>query len=227
ERFYADGDNALHSFCHADGRYHLMGCILSAAGCNTWWLEEILGARDYQTYNEEVERAGDGGVFFLPYLMGERSPHNDVDARGAVIGLSGSTTRGELGRAVMEGVAFALKSCLDAAEKSGAAPTETNLCGGGAKSAVWRQMIADVLNLPVHTLKTEQGPAYGAVILAMTACGVYDSVHAAVAAVVKTDKTTLPDAKSVKTYRKKYEIFQKMYPALKEIFHEIKASSQA
>ncbi len=217
DNFATDGGNALHSFCHASGRWHSMGCILSAASCRKWWLEDILNDGDYSADEKEVEKTEADGVVFLPYLMGERSPHNDVNARGAFIGLSATTTRAQMSRAVMEGVAFALKDCLTAALKSGFTPEKVTVCGGGAKSKAWLQILADILNLPLLILETEQGPAYGAAILAMVGVGQYDSVEGATQALVSVKDRVTPDRVQVKKYAAKYEIFRKLYPALKDI----------
>lgn len=215
--FTEEKKNALHSFCHANGEWHLMGCILSAASARKWWLEEILGTADYDGDEREIAEADCSDVLFLPYLSGERSPHNDVNARGAFIGLSATTTRGQMSRAVMEGVAFALRDCLEAARANGIVVGRTGLCGGGAKSRVWRQIVADVLNLPVDLPETEQGPAYGGAILAMVACGEYETVQAAAKAIVRIKETVLPDAKQAARYEQKYVLFRKLYPLLKQL----------
>lgn len=125
DSFTEDGDNALHSFAHANGKWHLMGCILSAASCNKWWLEDILGTKDYDRATEGT-MLGENNVYFLPYLMGERSPHNDVNARGAFIGMRANTTRQEMSLAVLEGVSFALRDCVEAA-KAGALKSRRRL----------------------------------------------------------------------------------------------------
>lgn len=214
DEFTVDKQNALHSFCHATGKWHSMGCILSAASCRKWWIEDILNSDDYSADEKEIENTQIDDVIFLPYLMGERSPHNDVNARGAFIGLSATTTRAQMSRAVMEGVAFALKDCLNVAKQNGFEPHRITVCGGGAKSKAWLQILADILDYPLTVLSTEQGPAYGAAILAMVGCGQYKSVE---------NTTTLNEAISViratktnKTqYENKYKHFQKLYPMLK------------
>ncbi len=217
DSFSADSRNALHSFAHANGRYHLMGCILSAASCRMWWLEDILGTDDYSGDEEEIAETEDTGVIFLPYLMGERSPHNDTRIRGAFIGLSADTTRAQMSRAVMEGVTFALKDCLEIAEANGLDIRSTNLCGGGARSKVWRQICADILEMPVRILTTEQGPGYGAAILAMVGTGAYGSVEEAADRIVRTSETIQPDPDRFDAYRKRYETFRKLYPLLKQL----------
>ena len=206
--FSVDDKNALHSFAHANGKYHLMGCILTAASARKWWLEDIIGTSDYAM--DEKDADVETNVIFLPYLVGERSPHNDVNIRGAFINLSAETTRAEMSRAVMEGVAFALLDCI---KVSGVSPKRTMLCGGGAKSRVWRQIIADVMNMPVDIPKTEQGPSYGAAMLSMVGAGEYSSVSDAAQAIVTVSETVTPV--SPEKYKAKYEIFRRLYPALK------------
>ena len=214
-----DKVNALHSFCHADGGWHLMGCILSAASCNTWWVNGILESTDYK--KEEVgleEYMGKNDVYFLPYLMGERSPHNDVSARGAFIGMRPDTTRGMMTLAMLEGVTFALRDCLEAARRNGVSIPRTKLCGGGAKSKLWRSIVANVMNLPVDIPQTEQGPGFGGAMLAMVGCGEYASVQEAAETIVHVKETVLPDPGIAAAYEKRYEHFTKLYPALKGLF---------
>ena len=217
--YHEDKVNALHSFCHADGGWHLMGCILSAASCNSWWVNGILQSDDYKKEEAGLEeKMGKNDVFFLPYLMGERSPHNDVTARGAFIGMRPDTTRGEMTLAMLEGVAFALRDCLEAAKKNGAKIPRTKLCGGGAKSKLWRQIIANVMNMPVDIPQTEQGPSYGAAMLAMVGCGEYKTVQEAASAIVRVKETVLPVPEIAAAYEQKYRHFTKFYPALKGLF---------
>ena len=131
--FGVDQYNALHSFAHADGNYHLMGCMLSAASCNKWWMDEILKTKEYAKEQEAIVKLGENPVFYLPYLMGERSPHNDPSARAAFIGMSMDTTREEMTQAVLEGVAFALRDSLEVARNLEIQIERTKICGGGAK----------------------------------------------------------------------------------------------
>lgn len=217
DKFSVYGNNALHSFAHANGKWHLMGCILSAASCRKWWLEDILGTDDYATDERNLANVDSGNVIFLPYLSGERSPHNDVNAKGAFIGLTATTTRAQMSRAVMEGVAFAIRDCYEVAKANGLEITSTNLCGGGARSGAWRQIFADALGIPVYILTTEQGPSYGAAILAMVGCGVYKDVAEATKQIVSVKQTILPDPQNVARYREKYEFFTKLYPLLKTL----------
>ena len=214
-----DKVNALHSFCHADGGWHLMGCILSAASCNSWWVNGILQSTDYKKEEAGLDEfLGKNDVYFLPYLMGERSPHNDVTARGAFIGMRPDTTRGMMTLAMLEGVTFALRDCLEAAKKNGATIPRTKLCGGGAKSKLWRKIVANVMNLPVDIPQTEQGPGFGAAMLAMVGCGEYASVREAADAIVRVKETVLPDSDIAAQYEERYRHFTKLYPALKGLF---------
>lgn len=214
-----DKVNALHSFCHADGGWHLMGCILSAASCNAWWSDKILETNNYAKEQEGLEEyLGKNDVYFLPYLMGERSPHNDVNARGAFIGMRPDTTRKQMTLAVLEGVTFALRDCLEAAKKNGIEVKKTKLCGGGAKSPLWRKIVANVMNMPVEIPQTEQGPSYGGAMLAMVGCGEYKTVKESVEKIVKVKETVYPDQKIAELYEKRYVVFKKLYPSLKEAF---------
>ena len=174
KNFGVDENNALHSFAHADGHFHLMGCMLSAASCNKWWMEDIIGTKEYGKEQESVQNLGENHVFFLPYLMGERSPHNDPDARGAFIGMSMDTKRSDMTLAVLEGVAFAMRDSLEVAKSLGIDIKRTTICGGGAKSLLWRKIMANVLNLEVDIIESEEGPGYGGAILAAVGCGEYD-----------------------------------------------------
>ena len=172
DKFGVDENNALHSFCHADGGFHLMGCMLSAASCNKWWMEEIVKDNDFKTEQSKITKLGENRVFFLPYLMGERSPINDPDARGCFIGMSMDTKREDMTQAVFEGVAFALKDQFEAAASIGVKFDKSCVCGGGAKSPLWRQIIADVLDITLVQTENEEGPALGGVILAGVAAGI-------------------------------------------------------
>ena len=148
--FRVDENNALHAFAHADGHYHLMGCMLSAASCNKWWMDDIIGTKDYAGEQAAIQRLGENSVYFLPYLMGERSPHNDPKARGTFTGLSMDTTRADMTQAVLEGVAFAMRDSFEVAKKLGIQIEKTKICGGGAKSPLWRRIMANVLEMCIR-----------------------------------------------------------------------------
>ena len=221
DKFGVDPHNALHSFDHADGGYHLMGCMLSAASCNNWWMKDILCSDDFadeQKPLDEEGRLGENHVYFLPYLMGERSPHNDPSARASFIGMSMDTSRADMLQAVFEGVAYGLRDSLEVARSLGAAPERTTICGGGAKSPLWRKIVANIKDMKVDTVEVEEGPAYGGAILAAVADKKFESVEAAAKTIIKKKDTTEPDPVLVEKYAAGYEKFKKFYPALKGLF---------
>jgi len=218
--FGVDPNNALHAFAHADGCYHLMGCMLSAASCNKWFMEDILHDDDYKSNQEPItdSKLGRNNVYFLPYLMGERSPINDTNARGTFLGMSMDTTRADMLQAVFEGVAFAIRDSFEVAKSLGIGITASNICGGGAKSALWKKIMANVLGIELNIVKTEQGPGYGGAILAMVGCGEFESVGAACESLVEISDTVYPDSELTELYNKKYETFKQIYPSLKSVF---------
>ena len=222
DQFAVDKNNALHAFAHADGHYHLMGCMLSAASCNKWWMDEIIGTKDYGTEQAAITKLGENHVYFLPYLMGERSPHNDPDARGTFIGMTMDTSRADMTQAVLEGVAFALRDSFEIAKSLGIQINRTKICGGGAKSILWKKIIANVLNVKVDVPETEEGPGYGAAILAAVACGEYASVEEAAQKLLKVVDTVEPDAELAAKYEKRYAQFKQIYPTVKELFGKLK-----
>ena len=219
--FGVDKFNALHSFAHADGHYHLMGCMLSAASCNKWWMDEIIGTKDYAGEQAAIEKLGENKVFFLPYLMGERSPHNNPNARGTFIGMTMDTTRADMTQAVLEGVAFALRDSFEVAKELGIKIERTKICGGGAKSSLWKKIIANVLNIKVDVLESEEGPSMGGAMLAAVACGEYGSVEEIAGKLVKVVDTVEPTPELAEKYEARYQQFRKIYPACKELFNEI------
>ncbi len=221
KNFGVDKFNALHSFAHADGTYHLMGCMLSAASCNKWWMDEIIGTKDYAKEQEPIQTLGENHVYFLPYLMGERSPHNDPQARGTFIGMTMDTTRADMTQAVLEGVAFALRDSLEVAKDLGVKIERTKICGGGAKSPLWKKIIANVLGIKVDVLESEEGPSMGGAMLAAVACGEYASVEDIAAAFVKVVDTVEPDPELTAKYEERYQQFKQIYPACKELFKKI------
>ena len=223
DSFRVDSGNALHAFDHADGGYHLMGCMLSAASCNKWFMDEILRTKDYPAEQAGItdDKLGENHVFYLPYLMGERSPHNDPSARAAFIGMSMDSTREDMTQAVLEGVAFGIRDSLEAARKLGIEIKTSMICGGGAKSPLWKKMFANILNIELTTPETEQGPGYGGAILAAVACGEYPSVQEAVNKLIKVTDTVRPDPVIAAKYERKYQAYRQLYPALKEIFPQL------
>lgn len=221
KNFGVDKYNALHAFAHADGYYHLMGCMLSAASCNKWWMDEIIGTEDYAEEQKAITKLGENHVYFLPYLMGERSPHNNPNARGTFIGMTMDTTRADMTQAVLEGVAFALRDSFEVAKSLGIQIERTKICGGGAKSPLWKKIVANILNIKVDMIESEEGPALGGAMLAAVACGEFASVEDAAAKLVKVVDTVEPDEELAAKYEERYQQFREIYPACKELFNKI------
>ena len=223
KQFGVDPNNALHAFAHADGGYHLMGCMLSAASCNKWLMDDILRTKDYAGEQAPItdEKLGTNHVYFLPYLMGERSPINDTNARGAFIGMSMDTSRADMTQAVLEGVAFAIRDSVEVAKSLGIPLESSMLCGGGAKSPLWRRILANVLNMPLTIPASEQGPGMGGAMLAMVACGAYGSVAEACAKLVTVSETVAPDPEIAARYEARYRQFRLIYPALKGLYPQL------
>ncbi len=223
-RFSGDEKQAIHSFCHADGGYHLMGCILSAAASCKWFCESILDTADYDAVEASVaeDALGKNDVFFLPYLTGERSPINDVNATGLFIGLRPDTSGADMYAAVLEGVAFAIKDNLEIIKGFGTDVSSSCLCGGGSKSKLWRRILASVLNVELNIPVTEQGPGYGSAILAMVGAREFDSVKAATDKFFEIRETVKPDKELVALYAERYRKYQKIYPAVKDLYKNIK-----
>lgn len=218
KNFKVDEYNALHSFAHSDGNYHLMGCMLSAASCNKWWNEDILKTKDFAAEQARIKKLGENQVFYLPYLMGERSPHNNPDARALFIGMSMDTTREDMTQAVLEGVAFGLRDSLEVARNLGIHTRRTKICGGGAKSPLWKKIIANVMNMKVDVIESEEGPALGGAMLAAVGCGEYPDVETIAEKIVKVVDTVEPEPELVERYEERYQKFRRIYPAVKGIF---------
>ncbi len=212
----------IHSFCHANGKFHLLACILSAASCNKWFIETILGTKDYVGVQNGIleEKLGNNGVYFLPYLMGERSPINDTNATGVFIGLRPNTTKEDMLLAIMEGVSFAVRDNIEEIIKSKNEITSATVCGGGAKSKLWLKVLANVLNVSLNVLEDEGGPSLGSAYLAMLATKEYSSVKDLPNKPIKT--VVEPDKNLSKLYEKRYKNFKKIYPSIRELYKEIK-----
>ena len=221
--FAVDSGNSLHAFAHADGGYHLMGCMLSAASCNKWWMEDIIGTTEFAAEQAKIteEKLGRNHVYYLPYLMGERAPHNDALARSCFIGMTMDSTRADMTQAVLEGVAFGIRDSLEAAKAMGIQVKSSMICGGGSKSPLWKKIFANVLNLQLTCPETEQGPGYGGAVLAAVACGEFASVQDAVKKLIRVKETIQPDPELAARYEEKYQTYRKLYPALKEIFPKL------
>ena len=216
--FGVDKNNALHSFAHSDGHYHLMGCMLSAASCNKWWNEDILRTGDFAAEQAGITKLGENQVFYLPYLMGERSPHNNPDARAMFLGMSMDTTREDMTLAVLEGVVFGLRDSLEVAKSLGIQIERTKICGGGAKSPLWKKILANIMNLKVDVVESEEGPALGGAMLAAVGCGEYPDVETAARKIVKVVDTVVPEPELAEKYEERYQKFKKIYPAVKGLF---------
>ena len=220
ERYATTTDGSLHAFCHAvPGVWHLMGVMLSAAG-SLGWLHGVLG--EERDYDELLAAAaawepGVEGLLFAPYLAGERTPYADPDARGAFTGLSLRHDRGALVRAVLEGVAFGLRDCLDLVEAVGGAPASARVSGGGSRGALWLQILAATLELPLERTLQDAGAAYGAALLGGIAAGVFADAHEAAAQCVATTTTTDPDPRLSARYKQLRPAFQALYPTLKQL----------
>ena len=224
-KFGVDPNNALHAFAHADGGWHLMGCMLSAASCNKWLCEDILKTKDYAGEQAPItgNKLGRNHVFFLPYLMGERSPINDTNARGTFIGMTMDTSRSDLVQAVLEGVAFAIRDSIEVAKSLGIPIQTSRICGGGARSELWKTIMANVLNLELECLETEQGPGMGGAMLAMVACGEFSDVASACDRFVRVASRVKPQTELAERYEAKYQQFRKIYPACRELFRQMQA----
>ena len=218
ERFSVDDKNSLHSFAHADGGFHLMGCMLSAASCNKWWMDEILRDKDYAASQKGIEKLGENNVFFMPYLMGERSPHNNPLVRAGFLGMSMDTTREDMIQAVLEGVAFGLRDSLEVARSLGIKVDVSNICGGGAKSPLWRKIVANIMNIKREIQANDEGPALGGAILAAVGCGTFKDVKEAADKIVKVVETVEPEQELVAKYEEKYAHFKKLYPTVKDLY---------
>ena len=215
----------LHAFCHAvPERWHLMGVMLSAAGSLQWYRDALAPQAAFEDLIAEAldVRAGSEGLLFLPYLSGERTPHPDPQARGSWVGLTLRHRRGHLTRAVLEGVAFGLKDIFSLMQGVGlGAADQVRVSGGGARSLVWRQILADVLGMELATVDNTEGAAYGAALLAGVAIGAWADVASACAQNINVAERVTPDTKNVQRYEQMYQQYQALYPALKEISHKL------
>ena len=222
----------LHTFCHAvHGKWHMMGVSLTGGGALQWFVDQLCreigtGKRSpYDILNGEAKTipAGCEGLFFLPYLAGERTPHADPDARGCMIGLTLKHGRGHLARAIMEGVAYAMRDSLAIIQELGVPVKQIRASGGGSKSALWRQIQADVFGQKVVTINAEQGPAYGVALLAAVGAGAFKNIEEACAATIKVVAETPLDRKAKKTYDAGFPVYQNLYRSLKNDFKSISA----
>jgi xylulokinase len=229
-----DPEGRLHTFCHAvHGKWHMMGVTLAAGGSLQWFRNALcetvaavakrskMDIYDLLTEEAAVTPPGAEGLLFLPYLAGERTPHADPLARGAFVGLTLKHTRGHLVRAILEGVTYSLRDCLAIIEEQGVAVKQIRASGGGAKSAFWRQMQADVMGKSVVTMAADEGPGYGVALLAAVGAGEYKDVVEACDATVKTTSETKTNVAPRKQYDAAFPLYQKLYRSLREDFRAI------
>lgn len=218
-----DPKGRLHTFCHAiPGRWHVMG-VTQAAGLSLRWFRDQFGCGDSESYEELTKEAaqvaaGADGLLWTPYLMGERAPHLDPEARASLVGLTASHTRAHVVRAILEGVAFSLKDTFTVFEEMGVPARSVRLGGGGARSCLWRQVQADIYGQEVEIVEAEEGAAYGAAILAGVGAGMWHSVDEACAGVVRVRESIPPIARNVAVLRASYEAYRRVYGATKSIF---------
>lgn len=229
-----DPKGRVHTCCAAvPGTWHVMG-VTQAAGLSLKWFKDNF-CQDYVALAEEQEvdvydlinkdiesiHPGSDKLIYLPYLMGERTPHLDPDCRGVFFGLSAIHTKAHMLRAIMEGVSYSLADCNDILKEMGISIKGMMACGGGGKSPIWRQMLSELYDCEVKTVSQEEGPALGVAILAGVGCGIYESVEAACQELVKEDKTTFPDKEQVLTYKKYHELYKELYDDLKESYKKL------
>jgi xylulokinase len=216
-----DAKGRVHTFCHAvPGKWHVMGVTQGAGLSLQWFRNQLAPGAEYDSLTEEAARAAAGsqGLVWLPYLMGERTPHLDAGARGGWIGLTARHTRADLIRSVIEGVTFSLKDCLQIIEELGVGVTSVTASGGGAKSAFWRQMLADAFEKKINVLSTQEGSAYGAALLSLVGTGEYESVPAVCRQAITVESSVVPRPHDSHIYRGLYEVYRGMYPALRPLF---------
>lgn len=221
---FIEPEGRLHAFCHAvPERWHLMGVMLSAGGSLRWYRDTVAPGTDFDTLLAPVAAVppGSEGLFYLPYLTGERTPYPDPLARGAFVGLTVRHTQAHMTRAVLEGVAFGLRDSFELMKAVGLAEiTQVRASGGGARSPLWRQILADVLGVELVTVNTTEGAAYGAALLAATGAGVFESVAEACSAVIRITGSTTPGP-AVEVYQNAYPTYRRLYPTLQPIFYTI------
>lgn len=212
----------LHAFCHSvPGKWHLMGVMLSAAGSLRWYRDTFAEGMEYEDLLAPAANipAGSDGLLFLPYLTGERTPHPDPLARGAFVGLTVRHTRAHCTRAILEGVAFGLRDSFELMKSTGLAKIDQiRVSGGGARSALWTQILADILNTKLVTVNTSEGAAFGAALLASVGSGAYPDVEAACEATIRVVRSVLPVERQAQTYEQIYPLYRNLYPALKSSF---------
>ncbi len=236
DQMHTDPQGRVHTFCCAvPGAWHVMG-VTQAAGLSLKWLRDTLcegeiaraKAQNISAYAlmDDMARSspiGANRLLFLPYLMAERTPHLDADCRGVFFGLSAMHERRDLVRAVLEGVTYSLRDCLEVLRQMQVCPASMAACGGGSASLLWRAMLADVFGIPITTMQSQEGPALGAAILAGVGAGVYESVPAACQMLLRQKETLAPQAQNTAAYERVYELYKKLYPALQGLYKDLRA----
>jgi xylulokinase len=215
EKVAYDAGGRVHTFCHAvPGKWHVMGVTQGAGLSLQWFRNRLAPGESYDALTAEA-------LFWLPYLMGERTPHLDATARGGWIGLTNSHTRADLIRAVIEGVSYSQRDCLDIIEELGVEVNSVRASGGGARSPFWRGVLAGILDKRVVTLANQEGSAYGAALLALAGTGAYASVEEACAATIREIESVEPKGEDARYYRKAHAVYRALYPALKPLYGEM------
>lgn len=218
DEYTFDNEARVHSFCNSASKYHQMGVILSAASCLKWWVENINKTHDYKALMEEACKSENESIYFMPYLVGERTPHNDSNIRGSFVGLSAMDKRGDMTKAVLEGVSFALRDSYEILKEMKVKGNVIRLSGGGAKNKLWREIISNVFNLKVEIVNSIEGPAFGASIIAAVGDKKYDNVKIACDSLIKVTEEIFPNEEKVKIYNEKYKKFRKLYPMMCEFY---------
>jgi xylulokinase len=224
EKVAYDAAGRVHTFCHAvRGKWHVMGVTQGAGLSLQWFRNRLAAGESYDALTAEAATSPRGaqGLFWLPYLMGERTPHLDATARGGWIGLTNSHTRADLIRAVIEGVSYSQRDCLDIIEELGVEVNSVRVSGGGARSPFWRGVLAGILDKRVVTLENQEGSAYGAALLALAGTGAYGSVEEACAATIRETESVAPEAEDARYYRKAHSVYRALYPALRPLYAEM------
>lgn len=216
-----DPQGRVHTFCHAvRGKWHVMGVTQGAGLSLQWFRNQFAPGAEYDALTAEAATAPplSHGLYWLPYLMGERTPHLDSIARGAWIGLTAKHNRADMLRSILEGVSYSMRDCLQILESMGVEVRNVRASGGGARSPFWRQMLADILGVSIATLENKEGSAYGAALLAMTGSGAFSTVEEACAATIREADALVPVAYTSAAYQRGYEVYSVLYPTLKPIY---------
>jgi len=220
--FLSDRENRLHSFCNSSGGYHIMGVTLAAAASLKWWVEDVNKAKDYDEILGGLSLSSmDKDIYFLPYLIGERTPHNDSSAKAGFIGMDLTTKKEDMTRAVLEGVGFSLRDSFEIMREMGMDISEITINGGGARNEAWCQIIADILNVTVKKVNSNDGPAYGAGILAAVGYGLFNTVEEACNEFIRETSRIHPKEENIRIYDKKYKKYKDLYPLLKDWFRKV------